>query len=128
MVMFTKLFGFFYGLGQFVGGEIHTLGIDNHDSWREVNIEERFCKAIAPGVMNQQLEHKGIIDWLAKGGRPRSGILLFDVHDEKFQTIPLPADDDEFSTTEACLRTYKLCFVERICCFVQVLPLDMLLW
>ncbi|EXC16557.1 hypothetical protein L484_008362 [Morus notabilis] len=66
-----KVVRVFYGRGHFVGGEIHTLGIDNHDSWREVNKEERFCKAIAPGVMNQQLEHKGIIDWLARGGRPQ---------------------------------------------------------
>ncbi|GMN27438.1 hypothetical protein TIFTF001_041037 [Ficus carica] len=95
---------------EFLGAEIHTLGIDHHDMWREINIEVEFCQVCTPRFMNQDVEYKGIVYWLAGGccsGNPM--IVSFDVHDEKFKTIALPAADDELSTNDACLeRTYKL--------------------
>ncbi|PON51208.1 F-box domain containing protein [Trema orientale] len=93
-----------------LGAEIHTLGIDHHNSWRKLNTEEHFHVGYTPSLLYPEVQCKSFIYWLTYGCRNSNPVIIsFDVHDEDFQTISLPTLDDNFSATETCSDvSYKL--------------------
>ncbi|PON63299.1 F-box domain containing protein [Parasponia andersonii] len=120
-----KVVRMFYENGDLLGAEVHTVGVDHRNSWRRINIEAEELWTDCNRVMYQELQCKRIIYWLASGYcTVYRRIVSFDVHDEKFQLISLPALDDNFATTETCLQVrYKLAlWNELVALFEFYLP------
>ncbi|KAL5566435.1 hypothetical protein UlMin_029599 [Ulmus minor] len=79
-----------------IGAQIHILGIDDDDSWREIEVEIEILKNYEIYLLcwhDEQLYCKGVYYWILNAGAEFEMMILFDMHNEKFRTIRLPIQD-----------------------------------